>query len=219
VLTAALAPPGARLTALFVGAHPDDIEIGCGGAVLRWIREGIIARAHWIVLSGAGTEREQEARAGASAFLRGLAADSVVVEVESLTDGYFPYSGNAVKDVFERLKSRVEPNLILAPRRDDAHQDHRLASELTWNTFRDHLVMEYEIPKYDGDLGQPNLYVSLPEWAVTGKLESLLAVFRSQADRPWFDAGVFRGLMRLRGAECRSASGFAEGLYVRKLLI
>ncbi len=217
MLKAVLQRGGAGLTVLLIGAHPDDIEIGCGGAVLQWVRQGIVGRVHWIVLSGAGTERETEARSAAAAFLDGLGASSVRVAVEDFRDGYFPYHGEAVKDYFEGLKDRVTPDLVLTHRREDLHQDHRFTGELTWNTFRDHLILEYEIPKYDGDLGTPNVFVELPQWAVDEKVRLMTSVFGSQLGRPWFTDEMFRALLRLRGVECRSESGFAEGLYARKL--
>ena len=216
---AAFLTPGTGLTALLIGAHPDDIEIGCGGSVLRWISDGTVGRVHWLVLSGAGTDRESEARAAAAACLGGIDPDAVRVEVEGFRDAYFPYDGGAIKDHFERLKDRVAPDLVLTHRQADLHQDHRLTSELTWNTFRDHVILEYEVPKYDGDLGTPNLYVELPAWAVEAKVRLIIDTFGSQATRDWFTEETFRALLRLRGVECRSASGFAEGLYARKLSI
>ena len=207
------------LTALLIGAHPDDIEIGCGGSVLRWIKDGTIGRVHWLVLSGAGTDRESEARAGASAFLSEMDADAVRVEVEGFRDAYFPYDGGALKDHFEVLKERVMPDLVLTHRLADLHQDHRVTSELTWNTFRDHLIIEYEVPKYDGDLGTPNLYIELSDRVVEAKVRSIVDAFGSQCSRDWFTEDTFRAVLRLRGIECRSESGFAEGLYARKLKI
>jgi LmbE family N-acetylglucosaminyl deacetylase len=137
----------------------------------------------------------------------------------SFRDGYLPYEGAAVKDVFESLKPRLAPQLVLTHARDDFHQDHRLVCELTWNTFRDHLVLEYEIPKYDGDLGRPNAYVPLPEELVEAKLELLGKHFATQRVKHWYDPEIFRGLMRLRGMECRSDSGYAEAFTARKMAI
>jgi LmbE family N-acetylglucosaminyl deacetylase len=208
--------PGAGLSALLIGAHADDIEIGCGGSLLRWIEDGTIDRIHWLVLSGAGTDREAEARASAAACLADAAPGAARVEVEAFRDAYFPYDA-AIKDHFERLKDRVAPDLILTHRQADLHQDHRVTSELTWNTFRDHLIFEYEVPKYDGDLGTPNVYVELPDRVVDAKVRMIVDTFGSQSCRDWFSEETFRAMLRLRGIECRSESGFAEGLYARKL--
>ena len=203
--------------ALFVGAHPDDIEIGCGGSILRWVRERSFARVDWVVFSGGGSEREAEARSSAAAFLDGVAGTEI--SVLGFRDGFLPADWAAVKEQFESLKARTEPDLILTHRRDDAHQDHRLLAELTWNTFRDHLILEYEIPKYEGDLGAPNVFVEVPDWAVQRKIELLMSTFGSQARRAWFTPDLFRAVLTLRGIESRAASGFAEGLDARKLVI
>jgi LmbE family N-acetylglucosaminyl deacetylase len=198
---------------LALGAHADDIEIGCGATLLA------LARAHelevtWIVL-GADRIREQEARASAASFL-GAAA---TVECHGFRDGYFPYVGGSVKDVFEELKSRLDPDLILTHVRHDLHQDHRLVCELTWNTWRDHLILEYEIPKYDGDLGAPNVFVPVSAEHAREKVRLLAGSFASQSDKHWFDEEVFLGLMRLRGMEARSPTGYAEAFVCRKLTL
>jgi LmbE family N-acetylglucosaminyl deacetylase len=198
---------------LVLGAHADDIEIGCGGTLLS------LQRAHeleitWVVLGAEGV-REEEARASAAAFLAGAASNSV--ECRSFRDGFFPYVGGEVKDVFEDLKSRIVPDLILTHARHDLHQDHRLVCELTWNTWRDHLILEYEIPKYDGDLGRPNLFVPLPADVAHEKTRLLESSFASQREKHWFDEELFLGLMRVRGMESRSASGYAEAFVARKL--
>ena len=195
---------------LAIGAHSDDIEIGCGGTILSLARSWPEARVHWLVLAAHG-DRIDEARTSAEAFLAGLREPTV--EILSRRDGYLPYEASEVKDTFEALKARIDPDLVLTHTRDDLHQDHRLVCDLTWNTFRDHLVLEYEIPKYDGDLGRPNAFVALEDDVVARKLELLETHFGSQRSKDWFDDGVFRGLMRLRGMECRSPSGYAEAIH------
>jgi LmbE family N-acetylglucosaminyl deacetylase len=207
---------GAVRSLLVLGAHPDDAEIGCGGTILRLVRELAPLRAHWLVLGGQ-RERAEEAAASAAAFLGPEAERQVVVK--SFRDGYFPWEGVAIKETFEELKGDFEPDLILAPRRDDAHQDHRLVAELTWNTFRDHLILEYEIPKYEGDLGAPALFVPLDEATAARKVELLVKSFPSQLQRPWFRADTFWSLLRLRGIESNSPTGYAEGFYVRKVVL
>lgn len=211
-----LAGPGDRLSLLCLGAHSDDIEIGAGGAMLELIARGVRLDVHWCVLSAEGA-RETEARNAAADFLAGAA--SVTIETQTFRDGFFPQQGEAIKSWFEALKSRVAPDLILTHRRDDAHQDHRELCRLTWNTFRDHLILEYEIPKWDGDLGQPNLYVALPEKILARKIELLERHFATQRSKQWFDAETFRGLARLRGMECRARERYAEGFFARKLLM
>lgn len=201
---------------LAIGAHSDDLEIGCGGTLLALCRAEPRVSVHWVVLAAPG-ERADEARKSASAVLAGV--EDQTVEVHSLTDGYLPHTAAEVKDVFEKLKERVEPELVLTHTRDDLHQDHRLVCELTWNTFRDHLILEYEIPKWDGDIGRPNVYVPLAEELVRDKLAILSAHFGSQSGKHWFDADLFRGLMRIRGMECRAPSGFAEAFFGPKLAL
>jgi LmbE family N-acetylglucosaminyl deacetylase len=207
-------PDGLRLLA--IGAHPDDIEIGCGGTILRLASEGLLASVRWAVLSGA-PEREAEARAGCAAFTTGVA------EVETLfpgfRDGFLPYLGGSVKEWFEANRATFEPDLILTHRREDLHQDHRLAGELTWNTYRGHLILEYEVAKYEGDLTTPNLFVELSEETAARKVELVVETFPSQASRRWFDRELFRGLLRLRGLESGAASGLAEGFTSRKVVL
>ena len=198
---------------LAIGCHADDIEIGCGGTLLGLTRCRPDGEVPWVVLGAEGA-REAEARASAEGFLASAAASEVVVL--GFKDAYMPYHGEAVKDAFEELK-RFEPDLVLTHTRADLHQDHRLACELTWNTFRDHLVLEYEIPKVDGDLATPNVFVPLEEEYASEKIDRLLEAFATQRDKHWFDAEVFRGLMRIRGMECRAASGYAEAFLGRKL--
>jgi LmbE family N-acetylglucosaminyl deacetylase len=198
---------------LVVGCHADDVEIGCGATLLALTRGQRDLEVTWLVL-GAEGDRAVEARASAEGFLADAARAEVVVH--GFRDGFMPYIGDAVKEAFEGLKG-VEPDLVLTHTRADLHQDHRLACELTWNTFRDHLVLEYEIPKVDGDLGSPNLYVPVSEEIAREKADRLLASFPSQREKHWFDTEVFLGLMRLRGMECRSPSGYAEAFVARKV--
>jgi LmbE family N-acetylglucosaminyl deacetylase len=203
------------LRVLAIGAHSDDIEIGCGGTVLRLVEDGLAASVGWVVLSAAG-ERAEEARASAASFLKQAPEHEVVVR--GFRDGFLPYEGYQVKEFFEELK-RFDPDLVLTHRRADVHQDHRLVGELTWNTFRNHLVLEYEIPKYEGDLGQPNLFVTLDRSHCERKIELLMEGFRSQRDRRWFTEDTFWSLLRLRGLESNSPSTYAEAFHARKLLI
>jgi LmbE family N-acetylglucosaminyl deacetylase len=205
---------GPLRSVLAIGAHSDDLEIGCGASILTLTRAWPGLTVHWLVLAADGT-RADEAKSSARAFLE--EAHHAVVEVLPFRDGFLPFAGCDVKNAFESLKSRVDPQLVLTHTREDLHQDHRFACELTWNTFRDHLILEYEIPKWDGDLGRPNLYVPVEERLVAKKLRLLEEHFGSQRSKDWFDGAVFRGLMRLRGMECRSPSGYAEAFYARKL--
>lgn len=207
-------PEGRPLRLLCVGAHCDDIEIGCGGTLLKLIRSAPVS-CHWVILAGNG-ERAAEARRSAEAFLQGAA--ETCVQIESFRDGFLPFNGGAVKDCFEALKQAVEPDVIFTHYRDDRHQDHRLVSDLTWNTFRDHVILEYEIPKYDGDLGAPNVFVPLSDELCRRKVEGLMQFYGSQRRRPWFTAETFRSLLRLRGIEAASLTGYAEAFYGRKLL-
>lgn len=209
-------PDAVGLRVLLLGAHADDIEIGCGGTILRLAREGVISSAHWVVLSAEG-DRAAEAETGAARFLEGVAERTVTIE--RFRDGFFPYSGGAIKEFFESLEPGSSPDLIFTPRRDDVHQDHRLVGELTWNTFRDHLILEYEIPKYEGDLGSPNLYVRLPDWAAQRKAELIVSTYATQADRAWFSEQTFLAHMRLRAIESRAPSGFAEAFVCRKVVV
>jgi LmbE family N-acetylglucosaminyl deacetylase len=208
-----LARPGENLLVLCLGAHCDDIEIGAGGTLLAWIDAGVRVRVHWCVLSAFGP-RAAEAQASASAFLAGAA--DCKIELAQFRDSFFPHQGSDIKTWIEKLKHRVDPDVILTHRRDDAHQDHRELCLSTWNTFRNHLILEYEIPKWDGDLGQPNVYVSLSAKLLERKIELLLAHFVSQRSKDWFDAETFRGLARLRGMECRSPDRYAEAFVLRK---
>lgn len=201
---------------LCLGAHSDDIEIGCGGTVLRLLKENRDAEVYWLVFS-ATQKRRREALTSARLFLEKAARKRVVVR--AYRDGFFPYNGAKIKQEFERLKTSFAPDLILTHARHDLHQDHRLICELTWNTFRNHLILEYEVPKYDGDLGAPNFFVHLSEDDCRKKVEYLQRAFRSQAAKHWFTEDTFRGLMRLRGLESNSPSRFAEAFYCRKLAL
>jgi LmbE family N-acetylglucosaminyl deacetylase len=200
---------------LCLGAHSDDIEIGCGGALLHLKKTLPQLKFHWVVLSAGGT-RGREAAKAAELFTAGCQKQLVLKEFR---DGFLPYSGGAVKDFFEELKGQVSPDLIFTHWQGDAHQDHRLISELTWNTFRNHLILEYEIPKYDGDMGRPNVFVPLEAPLYQHKVDHLLAAFESQRGKPWFAPETFLGLMRIRGMESNSPSGYAEAFHVRKLTI
>jgi LmbE family N-acetylglucosaminyl deacetylase len=210
-----LPPPDSPLRLLVVGAHADDIEIGCGGTLLRLAAGRPDLSVDWVVCSAAGARRE-EAEAGAEAFLTGVSDRTV--ELESFRDGFFPYSGTEVKEFFEGLKDR-SPDLILTHHRNDLHQDHRLVCELTWNTFRDHLILEFEVPKYDGDLGAPGVFVHLTEDVARRKVEALTAAYGSQREKRWFTEETFLGLMRLRGMESNSPTGYAEAFYSRKAVL
>jgi LmbE family N-acetylglucosaminyl deacetylase len=211
-----LAGRGERLSVLCLGAHSDDIEIGAGGTLLSWIDQGIRLDVHWCVLSGID-ERGIEARASATDFLAGAAGRTI--EIMNFRDGFFPEEGKQIKVWFEALKARVNPDVILAHRGNDAHQDHRQVSRLVWNTFRDHLVLEYEIPKWDGDMARPNLYVPVSSSAMKRKVDLLMAHFGSQRSKQWFDPETFFGLARLRGMECRAGERYAEAFITRKLLL
>ena len=208
--------PTRPLRVLAIGAHADDIEIGCGATILRLVAEHPGLSVDWLVLSGHG-ERAGEAADSAAAFLAGAGATRVMVE--GFRDGFFPYDGGAVKERFERLKAEVAPDLVLTHRLEDRHQDHRLVAELTWNTFRDHLILEYEIPKYEGDLGQPNLFVPLEAERCQRKIELLRKCFPSQVGRPWFSDDTFWATLRLRGIECNAPGRYAEAFQARKLVL
>jgi LmbE family N-acetylglucosaminyl deacetylase len=203
------------LRILCLGAHSDDIEIGCGGTLiqLRLAYRQLIL--HWVVFSAIG-DRGREAARGAELFARDSKKQ---VMLKEFRDGFLPYSGGAVKEVFEELKGQVNPDLIFTHWHGDAHQDHRLVSELTWNTFRNHLILEYEVPKYDGDIGRPNTFVPLAHPLQEQKVDHLFEAFGSQTSKPWFARETFLGLMRLRGMESNSTSGYAEAFYARKICL
>lgn len=204
------------LNVLCLGAHSDDIEIGCGGTILDLSEKYSNSVFHWVVFSAVGV-REAEARAAAARF---VPADRLKgLQLKAFRDAFMPYLGTEAKGVFEQLKAVVSPDLIFTHNRKDAHQDHRLLADLTWNTFRDHLILEYEIPKYDGDLGQPNLFVPLDSGICNKKVRYIMDSFESQRAKPWFREDTFLSLMRLRGMECNSSSGYAEAFYCRKIVL
>lgn len=203
------------LTILCLGAHSDDIEIGCGGTLLHLKAEGVPIQFCWVVFSAAGI-RGEEAQKSAELFTVDCKSEMILKEFR---DGFLPYAGIQVKEFFEELKQQVNPDLIFTHWHGDAHQDHRMISELTWNTFRNHCIMEYEIPKFDGDLGRPNTFVPLRESEYRNKIENLFAAFDSQSSKPWFKPETFLGLMRLRGMESNAHSGYAEAFHTRKVVV
>jgi LmbE family N-acetylglucosaminyl deacetylase len=201
---------------LCLGAHSDDIEIGCGGTVLRMIEQSKSVEFYWLVLS-ANPNRAKEAERSANAFLSGARKKAVVVKC--FRDGFLPYLGPPVKECFEELKKVFRPDVIFTHCRHDLHQDHRLVCELTWNTFRDHFILEYEIPKYDADLRSPNFFVPLSEAHARKKVKSLMRYFTTQQNKRWFSEELFYGLMRLRATEAASPSRYAEAFCCRKALL
>ena len=217
MLTASLDLRDGPARVLAIGCHADDVEIGCGGTLLALAERRPDTEVTWLVLSANGA-RGQEACASAAAFLSALETPPRIL-LETYRDGFFPYLGTAVKERFERLKEEVSPDVVFTHAGIDLHQDHRLVAELTWNTFRNHLILEYEIPKYDADLTAPNLYVPLSESLVQRKIDLLLEHFPSQRDKHWFSEDLFRGLMRLRGMEVNSPTRFAEAFRCRKLVL
>jgi LmbE family N-acetylglucosaminyl deacetylase len=202
------------LRVLCVGAHSDDIEIGCGGSILSLLNGTRKVEVDWVVFSAPG-EREREARRGAALFLKRAARARV--QIHGFRDGFFPYEPK-IKDIFESLK-QTTPDVVLTHYRHDRHQDHRVLSDLAWNTFRNHLILEYEIPKFDGDLGTPNCFVPLDRATCLRKAKHLQTAFGTQRDKHWFSAETFLGLMRLRGMECRAPGGYAEAFYGRKVVL
>ena len=211
---------GEPLRLLCLGAHADDIEIGAGGTILRLMTEHPNAAVRWVVFSG-DERRRGEAEASARYFLageKGASRDAEII-VHRFRDGFFPADIAAIKETFEGLKRAWRPSLVLTHCRDDAHQDHRVVAELTYNTYRDHLVWEYEIPKYDGDLGNPNLFSPLPHDLCRRKIAAILQHFTSQRDHTWFSAETFEALLRIRGLACNAPSGMAEGFYCRKAVV
>jgi LmbE family N-acetylglucosaminyl deacetylase len=208
-----LARPNQELSVLCLGAHADDVEIGAGGTILSWIASGVRLDVHWCVLSASGARRA-EAEASAATFLTGAVRSRI--ELAQFKDGLFPYQGQDIKSWLERVRAHADPDVILTHRRCDAHQDHREVSQLTWNLFRDHLILEYEIPKWDGDLGRPNVYMPLTTAVMERKVELLLAHFGTQRSKDWFDPETFRGLARLRGMECGAPERWAEAFVLRK---
>jgi LmbE family N-acetylglucosaminyl deacetylase len=206
--------PNRPLKLVCLGAHADDIEIGCGGLILTLLERHQNVEVDWIVFSST-SKRSREARQSAELFLQGARRRRVVLK--RFRDSFFPHEGDRIKKVFETLKKQLNPDIVLTHYREDRHQDHRVLSDLAWNTFRDHLVLEYEIPKFDGDLGVPNCFVPLDPATCARKVAYLMAAFSSQRDKHWFSDETFMSLMRLRGMECRAPGGYAEAFYARKV--
>lgn len=198
---------------LCVGAHPDDIEIGCGGTLLRLLDARPDIEVTWAVFSG-NARRQREARAGARRFLSGVARPRI--RCYGFQESFFPSQWARIKRQFETLGREADPDLVFTHHREDRHQDHSVLSNLAWNTFRHHLILEYEIPKYDGDLSAPNVFVPISAEICARKLDAILEVFKSQRPKHWFCEETFRGLMRLRGVECGVT--YAEAFHGRKLI-
>jgi LmbE family N-acetylglucosaminyl deacetylase len=207
---------GKRCRVLCLGAHSDDIEIGCGGTILELLRRRRALEFCWVVLSS-DPDREREARHSADLFLKG--AGKRHVKIMDFRDSYFPFEGAQIKESFEKLKGDFSPDLIFTHRGDDHHQDHRLVNQLTWNTWRNHTILEYEIPKYDGDLNAANVYVPFDRKICDLKIEFLMKCFKTQRDKHWFTEDTFQGLMRLRGVEANSPGKYAEAFHCRKMLL
>lgn len=207
--------PGLNLRVLCIGAHSDDIEIGCGGTILRVAEEHPDSEFHWAVFSAAGV-RETEARRAAELFGGSRLRGPILMPFR---DGFMPFVGAEVKDVFETRLKPIDPDVIFTHNGNDAHQDHRLLSQLTWNTFRNHFILEYEVPKYDGDIGRPNVFVPLQRRLSEAKVAHLMEAFHSQQAKDWFEPDTFCSLMRLRGMECAAPSGHAEAFYCRKVVL
>ncbi len=205
-----------KISILCLGAHCDDIEIGCGGTILQLLAQHQNISCTWVTFCST-PERATETREVSSAFLANCEHTNVVIH--SFRDGFLPWLGPEVKDVFETLKEVNSPDLVFTHAKDDMHQDHRLVNELTWNTFRNHLILEYEIPKYDGDLGRPNIFVPLEETYLAEKIKIILDGYRSQRSKHWFTEELFRSLPRIRGMESNSPTCYAEAFYCRKLLV
>lgn len=198
-----------------LGSHCDDIEIGCGGTVLKLIQTYQNIIIYWVVFSS-NPQREKEANVSANKFLANVKNRSILIK--NFKDGFFPFIGAEIKEAFEQLKQDINPDLVLTHYRNDAHQDHRLISDLTWNTFRDHLILEYEIPKYDGDLGNPNFFVHLDKAICQKKIDYLLNSFESQKNKHWFTEETFMSILRLRGVEANAPEKYAEAFYCRKIV-
>jgi LmbE family N-acetylglucosaminyl deacetylase len=202
-------------TVLCLGAHCDDIEIGCGGTMLRLLAERPDASVWWVVFSSTKT-RAAESLKAAKLFLKSARRQTILIE--AFTDGAFPYQGAAIKRYFEGLKRRIDPDLIFTHYRDDRHQDHRLISDTTWQTFRNSMILEYEIPKYDGDLGTPNVFTHLDKTTCDRKIRYIVQSYRTQRAKPWFTDETLRAMLRLRGVESR-APRYAEAFYGRKVIL
>ena len=203
------------LNVLCMGAHSDDIEIGCGGTVLRVLEEYKEISVYWVVFS-ANDERRKEAEKGAKYFLAKASRKKIIVK--SFRESFFPYNGDKIKEYFELLKKEFNPDIVFTHYRGDLHQDHRLINELTWNTYRNHLILEYEIPKFDGDLGSPNFFVHLDKADCRRKITKILSYYRSQLDKKWFTQDTFWSILRLRGIESNAPGKYAEAFYCRKMI-
>ena len=201
---------------LCLGAHADDIEIGCGGTLLALLDARPELKITWVVFGAQGA-RADEARRSAERILGRDAADRI--RIKGFRDSYFPYLGAAVKEFMEEVRDGVAPDVIFTHHGKDLHQDHRLLAELTWCAFRNHLIFEYEIPKYDGDLGHPNCYFPLAESVGRRKIDWILDAFPSQRDKPWFTEDTYWALLRLRGVECQSPTNFAEAFHGPKITL
>lgn len=207
-------PEGTRpLRVLCLGAHSDDIEIGCGGTLLQMAAGDEALDVRWVVFSGSRS-RADEARRSAERWLEPV--QSKKVDLHGFRDGFFPDEWAAIKETFEELKATFDPDIVFTHARNDLHQDHRIINQLTWNTFRNHFILEYEIPKYDGDMGSPNFFIPVQEQSAKAKAAALMEYFGSQTNKHWFCEELFLGLMRIRGMESCSPSGYAEGFYARK---
>ncbi len=205
-----------ELEILCLGAHCDDIEIGCGGTLLKLRERYRVKRLKWIVFAS-NEQRKREAIKSAETFLRDI--ENIEIIVLDYRDAFLKFSAMEIKEFFDSLKQSINPDLVFTHYREDRHQDHRLLSDLTWNTFRNHLILEYEIPKYDGDLGQPNCFCQLTESMAMKKMEILLNCYHSQKDKHWFDKETFLSLMRIRGLESACPTRYAEAFYVRKWVL
>jgi LmbE family N-acetylglucosaminyl deacetylase len=208
-----LAGGRSSLELLCIGAHSDDIEIGLGGTILGLIESGVDLRVHWCVCSAEG-QRADEARASATDFLAG--AREYRLHIGALADSYFPSQARDLKHWLAAIREQAEPDIVFTHQSEDAHQDHRQVSEATWNLFRDHMILEYEIPKWDGDLTRPNMYVALTEQQMERKAALLKQHFGTQRSKDWFDADTFKGLARIRGMECRASERYAEAFHMKK---
>jgi LmbE family N-acetylglucosaminyl deacetylase len=208
--------PTSPLKILCLGAHSDDIEIGCGGTILQLLSLYPNLDVVWVVFSS-GRDRKREARTSADLFLKQARRQNVIIK--NFRDGFFPYEGTKIKEFFEAIKKNVDPDIIFTHYRNDRHQDHRTISDLTWNTWRRHLILEYEIPKYDGDLGSPNCFVPLTHQICSRKIKYICDVFQTQSNRAWLTEDTFQALLRLRGVECAAPDKYAEAFYSRKLIL
>ncbi len=201
---------------LCLGSHCDDIEIGCGGTLLKLVKDYQRVVVFWVVFSS-DKQRAQEASDSASIFLKDVKEKTIIIK--NFRDGFFPFIGAEIKEFFNQLRQDFLPDLVFTHYRNDLHQDHRTISDLTWNTFRNHLILEYEIPKYDGDLGSPNLFIHLDEALCDQKINYILNSFKTQQEKRWFTEATFLSILRLRGVESNAPSSYAEAFYCRKIVL